>query len=150
MVSNTLRKNVKNLKEQKNMANHVNKIIKNVEKMMSNRKLLIEELNKQEKEIKREFDNQLNSISNFKLPHKFHIRKRIELDKKVKKAGQLKNDLELLVKKSIRLLELQKESTKQLVKLKNIKVEINKKMNEPVQNFILKYIRNTNRNGNRR
>ena len=56
MVNNIFRRNAKNIKDYKNKINRVDKLIKDVSKVISERFKLIEELQRREKRIRREFD----------------------------------------------------------------------------------------------
>ena len=129
MVNNIFRKNAKFLKEYPNKSNRVDKLIKNVKKVMSERFKLIEELQRREKRIRREFDRAVSQ-------------------KKKNNVNRLAKDGKRTTAAIVHFLELQDESLGQLKELQIIKNQTNANMYEPIQNFISEYLRNSNSNGN--
>lgn len=129
MVNNIIRKNTKFLKEYPNKSNRVDKLIKNVKKVMSERFKLIEELQRREKRIRREFDRAVSQ-------------------KKKKNMNRLAKDGKRTTAAIVHFLELQDESLGQLKDLQMYKNHIDKMMYEPIENFFSKYLRNSNRNSN--
>ena len=129
MVNNIIRKNAKFLKEYPNKSNRVDKLIKNVKKVMSERFKLIEELQRREKRIRREFDRAVSQ-------------------KKKKNINRLAKDGKRTTAAIVHFLELQDESLGQLKDLQMYKNHIDKMMYEPIENFFSKYLRNSNRNSN--
>ena len=131
MVNNIIRKNTKFLKEYPNKSNRVDKLIKNVKKVMSERFKLIEELQRREKRIRREFDRAVSQ-------------------KKKNNVNRLAKDGKRTTAAIVHFLELQDESLGQLKELQIIKNQTNANMYRLTQNFISEYLRNSNSNGNRR
>ena len=129
MVNNIIRKNTKFLKEYPNKSNRVDKLIKNVKKVMSERFKLIEELQRREKRIRREFDRAVSQ-------------------KKKKNINRLAKDGKRTTAAIVHFLELQDESLGQLKELQIIKNQTNANMYRLTQNFISEYLRNSNSNGN--
>ena len=129
MVNNIFRKNAKFLKEYPNKSNRVDKLIKNVKKVMSERFKLIEELQRREKRIRREFDRAVSQ-------------------KKKKNINRLAKDGKRTTAAIVHFLELQDESLGELKDLQMYKNHIDKMMYEPIENFFSKYLRNSNRNSN--
>ena len=129
MVNNIIRKNTKFLKEYPNKSNRVDKLIKNVKKVMSERFKLIEELQRREKRIRREFDRAVSQ-------------------KKKKNINRLAKDGKRTTAAIVHFLELQDESLGELKDLQMYKNHIDKMMYEPIENFFSKYLRNSNRNSN--
>ena len=129
MVNNIIRKNTKFLKEYPNKSNRVDKLIKNVKKVMSERFKLIEELQRREKRIRREFDRAVSQ-------------------KNKKNINRLAKDGKRTTAAIVHFLELQDESLGQLKDLQMYKNHIDKMMYEPIENFFSKYLRNSNRNSN--
>ena len=129
MVNNIFRKNAKFLKEYPNKSNRVDKLIKDVKKVMSERFKLIEELQRREKRIRREFDRAVSQ-------------------KKKKREKRLAKDGQRTTAAIVHFLELQDESLGQLKDLQMYKNHIDKMMYEPIENFFSKYLRNSNNNGN--
>ena len=129
MVNNIIRKNTKFLKEYPNKSNRVDKLIKNVKKVMSERFKLIEELQRREKRIRREFDRAVSQ-------------------KKKKNINRLAKDGKRTTAAIVHFLELQDESLGELKDLQIYKNHIDKMMYEPIENFFSKYLRNSNSNGN--
>ena len=131
MVNNIFRKNAKFLKEYPNKSNRVDKLIKDVKKVMSERFKLIEELQRREKRIRREFDRAVSQ-------------------KKKNNVNRLAKDGKRTTAAIVHFLELQDESLGQLKDLQIIKNQTNANMYRLTQNFISEYLRNSNNNGNRR
>ena len=129
MVNNIIRKNTKFLKEYPNKSNRVDKLIKNVKKVMSERFKLIEELQRREKRIRREFDRAVSQ-------------------KKKNNVNRLAKDGKRTTAAIVHFLELQDESLGQLKELQIIKNQTNANMYRLTQNFISEYLRNSNSNGN--
>ena len=129
MVNNIIRKNAKFLKEYPNKSNRVDKLIKNVKKVMSERFKLIEELQRREKRIRREFDRAVSQ-------------------KKKNNVNRLAKDGKRTTAAIVHFLELQDESLGQLKELQIIKNQTNANMYRLTQNFISEYLRNSNSNGN--
>ena len=129
MVNNIFRKNAKNIKDYKNKINRVDKLIKNVKKVMSERFKLIEELQRREKRIRREFDRAVSQ-------------------KKKNNVNRLAKDGKRTTAAIVHFLELQDESLGQLKELQIIKNQTNANMYRLTQNFISEYLRNSNSNGN--
>ena len=129
MVNNIFRKNAKFLKEYPNKSNRVDKLIKDVKKVMSERFKLIEELQRREKRIRREFDRAVSQ-------------------KKKNNVNRLAKDGKRTTAAIVHFLELQDESLGHLKELQIIKNQTNANMYEPIQNFISEYLRNSNSNGN--
>ena len=129
MVNNIFRRNAKNIKDYKNKSNRVDKIIKDVSKVISERFKLIEELQRREKRIRREFDRAVSQ-------------------KKKKNMNRLAKDGKRTTAAIVHFLELQDESLGQLKDLQMYKNHIDKMMYEPIENFFSKYLRNSNRNSN--
>lgn len=129
MVNNIFRKNAKNIKDYKNKINRVDKLIKDVSKVISERFKLIEELQRREKRIRREFDRAVSQ-------------------KKKNNVNRLAKDGKRTTAAIVHFLELQDESLGQLKDLQMYKNHIDKMMYEPIENFFSKYLRNSNRNSN--
>ena len=129
MVNNIIRKNAKFLKEYPNKSNHVDKLIKDVKKVMSERFKLIEELQRREKRIRREFDRAVSQ-------------------KNKKNINRLAKDGKRTTAAIVHFLELQDESLGELKDLQIYKNHIDKMMYKPIENFFSKYLRNSNSNGN--
>jgi len=129
MVNNIFRKNAKFLKEYPNKSNRVDKLIKDVKKVMSERFKLIEELQRREKRIRREFDRAVSQ-------------------KKKNNVNRLAKDGKRTTAAIVHFLELQDESLGELKDLQIYKNHIDKMMYEPIENFFSKYLRNSNSNGN--
>ena len=129
MVNNIFRKNAKFLKEYPNKSNRVDKLIKDVKKVMSERFKLIEELQRREKRIRREFDRAVSQ-------------------KKKNNVNRLAKDGKRTTAAIVHFLELQDESLGQLKELQIIKNQTNANMYRLTQNFISEYLRNSNGNGN--
>ena len=129
MVNNIFRKNAKFLKEYPNKSNRVDKLIKDVKKVMSERFKLIEELQRREKRIRREFDRAVSQ-------------------KNKKNINRLAKDGKRTTAAIVHFLELQDESLGELKDLQMYKNHIDKMMYEPIENFFSKYLRNSNRNSN--
>ena len=129
MVNNIFRKNAKFLKEYPNKSNRVDKLIKDVKKVMSERFKLIEELQRREKRIRREFDRAVSQ-------------------KKKNNVNRLAKDGKRTTAAIVHFLELQDESLGELKDLQMYKNHIDKMMYEPIENFFSKYLRNSNRNSN--
>ena len=129
MVNNIFRKNAKNIKDYKNKINRVDKLIKDVSKVISERFKLIEELQRREKRIRREFDRAVSQ-------------------KNKKNINRLAKDGKRTTAAIVHFLELQDESLGELKDLQIYKNHIDKMMYEPIENFFSKYLRNSNSNGN--
>ena len=129
MVNNIFRKNAKFLKEYPNKSNRVDKLIKDVKKVMSERFKLIEELQRREKRIRREFDRAVSQ-------------------KNKKNINRLAKDGKRTTAAIVHFLKLQDESLEELKDLQIYKNHIDKMMYEPIENFFSKYLRNSNSNGN--
>ena len=129
MVNNIFRRNAKFLKEYPNKSNRVDKLIKDEKKDMSERFKLIEELQRREKRIRREFDRAVSQ-------------------KKKKNINRLAKDGKRTTAAIVHFLELQDESLGKLKDLQIYKNHIDKMMYEPIENFFSKYLRNSNSNGN--
>jgi len=129
MVNNIFRRNAKNIKDYKNKINRVDKLIKSVSKVISERFKLIEELQRREKRIRREFDRAVSQ-------------------KKKNNVNRLAKDGKRTTAAIVHFLELQDESLGHLKELQIIKNQTNANMYEPIQNFISEYLRNSNSNGN--
>ena len=129
MVNNIFRRNAKNIKDYKNKINRVDKLIKSVSKVISERFKLIEELQRREKRIRREFDRAVSQ-------------------KKKKNINRLAKDGKRTTAAIVHFLELQDESLGELKDLQMYKNHIDKMMYEPIENFFSKYLRNSNSNGN--
>ena len=130
MVSNILQKKEKNFKEKQNLLNKIEKEIKNIEKI----KLKLEKLLT---EYQQQYDNILviNMLKN-KIPQK-NIKK-------------INGDEKKIVKKINNTLKEIKYLLEKLINLTDLKRDIIKNINGPVQNFISNHFRNTSRNVNRR
>ena len=129
MVNNIFRRNAKFLKEYPNKSNRVDKLIKDEKKDMSERFKLIEELQRREKRIRREFDRAVSQ-------------------KKKKNINRLAKDGKRTTAAIVHFLELQDKSLGKLKDLQIYKNHIDKMMYEPIENFFSKYLRNSNSNGN--
>jgi len=129
MVNNIFRKNAKNIKDYKNKINRVDKLIKDVSKVISERFKLIEELQRREKRIRREFDRAVSQ-------------------KNKKNINRLAKDGKRTTAAIVHFLELQDESLGELKDLQIYKNHIDKMMYKPIENFFSKYLRNSNSNGN--
>ena len=129
MVNNIFRRNAKNIKDYKNKINRVDKLIKSVSKVISERFKLIEELQRREKRIRREFDRAVSQ-------------------KKKNNVNRLAKDGKRTTAAIVHFLELQDESLGQLKDLQMYKNHIDKMMYEPIENFFSKYLRNSNSNSN--
>ena len=129
MVNNIIRRNAKFLKEYPNKSNRVDKLIKDEKKDMSERFKLIEELQRREKRIRREFDRAVSQ-------------------KKKKNINRLAKDGKRTTAAIVHFLELQDKSLGKLKDLQIYKNHIDKMMYEPIENFFSKYLRNSNSNGN--
>ena len=129
MVNNIFRRNAKNIKDYKNKINRVDKLIKDVSKVISERFKLIEELQRREKRIRREFDRAVSQ-------------------KNKKNINRLAKDGKRTTAAIVHFLELQDESLGELKDLQIYKNHIDKMMYEPIENFFSKYLRNSNSNGN--
>ena len=129
MVNNIFRRNAKNIKDYKNKINRVDKLIKDVSKVITERFKLIEELQRREKRIRREFDRAVSQ-------------------KKKKNINRLAKDGKRTTAAIVHFLELQDESLGELKDLQMYKNHIDKMMYEPIENFFSKYLRNSNSNGN--
>ena len=129
MVNNIFRRNAKNIKDYKNKINRVDKLIKSVSKVISERFKLIEELQRREKRIRREFDRAVSQ-------------------KKKNNVNRLAKDGKRTTAAIVHFLELQDESLGELKDLQMYKNHIDKMMYEPIENFFSKYLRNSNSNGN--
>jgi hypothetical protein len=130
MVSNILQKKEKNFKEKQNLLNKIDKEIKNIEKI----KLKLEKL----LTIYQQQYEYILVIKMFKnkIPQK--NRNKINGDEKkiVKKINNTLKEIKYLLEK--------------LINITDLKRDIIKNINGPVQNFISVHFRNTSRNGNRR
>ena len=129
MVNNIFRRNAKNIKDYKNKINRVDKLIKDVSKVISERFKLIEELQRREKRIRREFDRAVSQ-------------------KKKNNVSRLAKDGKRTTAAIVHFLELQDESLGQLKDLQIIKNQTNANMYRLTQNFISEYLRNNNSNSN--
>jgi CRISPR/Cas system-associated endonuclease Cas3-HD len=130
MVSNILQKKEKNSKEKQNLLNKIEKEIKNIE----NIKLKLEKL-------LTIYQNQYDKILVIKM-----FRNKIPQ----KNRNKINGDEKKIEKKIINTLKEIKYLLENLLKLTNLKRDIIKNMNKPLQNFISVHFRNTIRNGNRR
>lgn len=130
MVSNILQKKEKNSKEKQNLLNKIEKEIKNIE----NIKLKLEKL-------LTIYQNQYDKILVIKM-----FRNKIPQ----KNRNKINGDEKKIVKKINNTLKEIKYLLENLLKLTNLKRDIIKNMNKPLQNFISVHFRNTIRNGNRR
>lgn len=130
MVSNILQKKEKNSKEKQNLLNKIEKEIKNIEKI----KLKLEKL-------LTIYEQQYDKILVIKM-----FRDKIPQ----KNRNKINGDEKKIEKKIINTLKEIKYLLENLLKLTNLKRDIIKNMNKPLQNFISVHFRNTIRNGNRR
>ena len=130
MVSNILQKKEKNSKEKQNLLNKIEKEIKNIE----NIKLKLEKL-------LTIYEQQYDKILVIKM-----FRDKIPQ----KNRNKINGDEKKIEKKIINTLKEIKYLLENLLKLTNLKRDIIKNMNKPLQNFISVHFRNTIRNGNRR
>lgn len=130
MVSNILQKKEKNSKEKQNLLNKIEKEIKNIEKI----KLKLEKL-------LTIYEQQYDKILVIKM-----FRDKIPQ----KNRNKINGDEKKIEKKIINTLKEIKYLLENLLKLTNLKRDIIKNMNKPLQNFISVHFRNTSRNGNRR
>ena len=130
MVSNILRKNAELYKEKQNLLNKIEKEIKNIEKIKLNLEKLI-----------KEYQNQYDHILVIKM-----FKNKIPQ----KNRNKINGDEKKIEKKIINTLKEIKYLLENLLKLTNLKRDIIKNMNKPLQNFISVHFRNTIRNGNRR
>ena len=130
MVSNILQKKEKNSKEKQNLLNKIEKEIKNIE----NIKLKLEKL-------LTIYEQQYDKILVIKM-----FRNKIPQ----KNRNKINGDEKKIEKKIINTLKEIKYLLENLLKLTNLKRDIIKNMNKPLQNFISVHFRNTIRNGNRR
>tara|TARA_B110000858_G_scaffold190506_1_gene238545 strand:+ start:246 stop:638 length:393 start_codon:yes stop_codon:yes gene_type:complete len=130
MVSNILQKKEKNSKEKQNLLNKIEKEIKNIEKI----KLKLEKL-------LTIYEQQYDKILVIKM-----FRDKIPQ----KNRNKINGDEKKIEKKIINTLKEIKDLLENLLKLTNLKRDIIKNMNKPLQNFISVHFRNTIRNGNRR
>ena len=130
MVSNILQKKEKNFKEKQNLLNKIEKEIKNIEKIKLKLEKLLTEYQQQY-----EYILVIKMYKN-KIPQK--NRNKINGDEKkiVKKINSTSKEIKYLLEK--------------IIKLTDLKRDIIKNINGPVQNFISVHFRNTSRNGNRR
>jgi hypothetical protein len=130
MVNNILRKNAELYKEKQNLLNKIEKEIKNIEKI----KLNLEKLLK-------EYQNQYDHILVIKM-----FKNKIPQ----KNRNKINGDEKKIEKRISNTLKEIKYLLENLLKLTNLKRDIIKNMNKPLQNFISVHFRNTSRNGNRR
>ena len=130
MVNNILRKNAELYKEKQNLLNKIEKEIKNIEKI----KLKLEKL-------LTIYEQQYDKILVIKM-----FRDKIPQ----KNRNKINGDEKKIEKKIINTLKEIKDLLENLLKLTNLKRDIIKNMNKPLQNFISVHFRNTSRNGNRR
>ena len=130
MVSNILQKKEKNFKEKQNLLNKIEKEIKNIEKIKLKLEKLLTEYQQQY-----EYILVIKMFKN-KIPQK--NRNKINSDEKkiVKKINNTLKEIKYLLEK--------------LINITDLKRDIIKNINGPVQNFISVHFRNTSRNGNRR
>ena len=130
MVNNILRKNAELYKEKQNLLNKIEKEIKNIEKI----KLKLEKL-------LTIYEQQYDKILVIKM-----FKNKIPQ----KNRNNINGDEKKIEKKIINTLKEIKDLLENLLKLTNLKRDIIKNMNKPLQNFISVHFRNTSRNGNRR
>ena len=130
MVSNILQKKEKNFKEKQNLLNKIDKEIKNIEKI----KLKLEKL-------LTIYQNQYDKILVIKM-----FRNKIPQ----KNRNKINGDEKKIVKKINNTLKEIKYLLEKLINITDLKRDIIKNINGPVQNFISVHFRNTSRNGNRR
>ena len=130
MVSNILQKKEKNFKEKQNLLNKIDKEIKNIEKI----KLKLEKL-------LTIYEQQYDKILVIKM-----FKNKIPQ----KNRNKINGDEKKIVKKINNTLKEIKYLLEKLINITDLKRDIIKNINGPVQNFISVHFRNTSRNGNRR
>ena len=130
MVNNILRKNAELYKEKQILLNKIEKEIKNIEKI----KLKLEKL-------LTIYEQQYDKILVIKM-----FKNKIPQ----KNRNKINGDEKKIVKKINNTLKEIKYLLEKLINITDLKRDIIKNINGPVQNFISVHFRNTSRNGNRR